>query len=123
MHREVSDESDTPRIGLVLSSGGVRGVYAHTGFMQAIQGLEIPVCASVGSSAGALVGGFIASGTPREHWAATLAGITSRNFWTTDSLLRFIWKLSIVWYSGINPGTCLASRSPCTVVPVIAVRS
>ena len=28
--------SETVRIGIVLSSGGVRGVYAHTGFMQAI---------------------------------------------------------------------------------------
>ncbi|MFV2031346.1 MAG: patatin-like phospholipase family protein [Gammaproteobacteria bacterium] len=95
MLREVSDESEKPRIGVVLSSGGVRGVYAHTGFMQAIQNLEIPVSASTGCSAGALVGGFIASGTSLEDWAANLAGITSRSFWTPDSLPRFIWEMTV----------------------------
>ncbi len=95
MPREKSNGSVTPRIGVVLSSGGVCGVYAHTGFMQAIQGLGIPVSASAGCSAGALVGGFIASGTSLERWAASLAGITSRTFWTPDSLPCFIWKMTV----------------------------
>ncbi|NOZ09651.1 MAG: hypothetical protein GXP09_01185 [Gammaproteobacteria bacterium] len=83
-----------PRIGVVLSSGGVRGVYAHTGFMQAIQNLGITVSASAGCSAGALVGGFIASGTSLERWLETLAGVTSRTFWTPDSLSSFLWKMT-----------------------------
>ena len=91
---EVSNEPAAPRIGVVLSSGGVRGVYAHTGFMQALQGLAIPIAASAGCSAGALIGGFIASGTPLEDWAATLAGMTSRAFWTPDSVARFIWEMT-----------------------------
>ena len=91
---EVSNEPAAPRIGVVLSSGGVRGVYAHTGFMQAMQGLGIPIAASAGCSAGALIGGFIASGTPLEDWAATLAGMTSRDFWTPDSLPRFLWEMT-----------------------------
>lgn len=94
MLREVSYEPGTPRIGVVLSSGGVRGVYAHTGFLQALQRLRIPITASTGCSAGALVGGFMASGTPLEDWVATLAGITSRTFWTPDSVYRFIWKMT-----------------------------
>ncbi len=93
MSGENSNAPATPRIGVVLSSGGVRGVYAHTGFMQAIQDLGIPVSASAGCSAGALVGGFIASGTSLERWTATLAGITRRTFWTPDSLPRFIWEM------------------------------
>ena len=48
MLKEVSNESGTPRIGVVLSSGGVRGVYAHTGFLQALQDLRIPITASAG---------------------------------------------------------------------------
>ena len=80
MLREVSNEPGTPRIGVVLSSGGVRGVYAHTGFMQAIQSLGIPITASAGCSAGALVGGFIASGTPLADWVETLAGMSSHSF-------------------------------------------
>jgi len=86
--------SDSVRIGIVLSSGGVRGVYAHTGFMQAIKNLGIRVDASAGCSAGALVGGFIASGTALESWTRTLAGIDSRAFWTPDSISRFIWEMA-----------------------------
>jgi len=95
MLREASGEAGTPRIGVVLSSGGVRGVYAHTGFLQAIQDLGVPLAAAAGCSAGALVGGFIASGTLLEDWAATLAGITSRSFWTPDSLPRFLWEMTV----------------------------
>ena len=93
MLREVSNEHGTPRIGVVLSSGGVRGVYAHTGFLQALQALGIPVTASAGCSAGALVGGFIASGTPLEDWAKTLDKITSQAFWKPDSTTRFMWEM------------------------------
>jgi predicted acylesterase/phospholipase RssA len=60
--------------------------------MQAIQNLGVPVSASAGCSAGALVGGFMASGTSLEEWAATLAGITSRTFWTPDSVPRVMWE-------------------------------
>jgi len=81
------------RIGVVLSSGGVRGVYAHTGFMQAISHLGIRIDAGAGCSAGALVGGFMASGTSLENWAETLAGIDSRTFWTPDPLPRFVWEM------------------------------
>jgi predicted acylesterase/phospholipase RssA len=94
MLREVADEPGRPRIGVVLSSGGVRGVYAHTGFMQAMQSMGIPITASAGCSAGALIGGFIASGTPLDDWAATLVGMSSRTFWTPDSLYRFIWEMT-----------------------------
>ncbi len=84
----------TVRIGIVLSSGGVRGVYAHTGFMQAIKNLGIRIDASAGCSAGALVGGFMASGTSLENWVETLAGIDRRTFWTPDSIARFIWEMA-----------------------------
>ena len=93
MPSKVPNGHGTFRIGVVLSSGGVRGVYAHTGILQALQRLRIPITASAGCSAGALVGGFIASGTPLEDWAVTLAGVTSRTFWTPDSLPRFLWEM------------------------------
>jgi len=86
--------STSSRIGVVLSSGGVRGVYAHTGFMQTMRKLGISLTAGAGCSAGALVGGFVASGTPLEDWVATLSGITSQTFWTPDSLPRFLWKMT-----------------------------
>lgn len=100
--------SKSPRIGIVLSSGGIRGVYAHTGFMQAIEKLGIPVHASVGCSAGALVGGFLASGTSLESWSKRLENVTSRSFWTPDSLFQFFWQMAAHkgrGYTGISDTT------------------
>jgi len=62
--------------------------------MQAIQRLQIPITASAGCSAGALVGGFAASGTPLQAWVETLKNISSQDFWTPDSLSRFFWKMT-----------------------------
>lgn len=50
-----------PRIGLVLSGGGARGL-AHVGVLQALEELRIPVDAIAGTSMGAVVGGLYASG-------------------------------------------------------------
>lgn len=43
------------RVGLVLSAGGLRGLYAHTGFMQAVQKADIPFDCMAGCSAGAII--------------------------------------------------------------------
>lgn len=69
------------RIGLVLSSGGVRGVYAHTGFLMALEKLGITPDALAGCSAGAVVGGVVASGQPVSAWAEALASVRPRDFW------------------------------------------
>ncbi len=52
-----------PRIGLVLSGGGARGI-AHVGVLKVLEELHIPVDAIAGTSMGALVGGLYASGMP-----------------------------------------------------------
>ena len=52
---------DRPRIGLVLSGGGARGL-AHIGVLQVLEELRVPVDIVVGASFGALVGGAYASG-------------------------------------------------------------
>ena len=51
-----------PRIGLVLSGGGARGV-AHIGILKVLEELRIPVDVIAGTSMGAIVGGFYASGS------------------------------------------------------------
>ncbi len=50
-----------PRIGLVLSGGGARGV-AHVGVLRVLEEMHIPIDAIAGSSMGAVVGGLYASG-------------------------------------------------------------
>lgn len=78
---------DIPRIGVVLSSGGVRGVYAHTGFLMDMENMKINIVAMAGCSAGAVVGGIYASGTPLQEWADALRRIKPKKFWT-PSLLK-----------------------------------
>jgi NTE family protein len=50
-----------PRIGLVLSGGGARGL-AHIGVLKVLSELRIPVDAVAATSMGAIVGGLYASG-------------------------------------------------------------
>ncbi len=50
-----------PRIGLVLSGGGARGV-AHVGVLKILEEQRVPVDVIAGTSMGALVGGLYASG-------------------------------------------------------------
>lgn len=85
----------TARIGVVLSSGGGRGIYAHTGFLLALQSLGIEVSAIAGCSAGAVVGGIAASGADLQLWSDAIASVKTREYWTPDSWLQFIWQLTV----------------------------
>ncbi len=94
----------TTKIGIALSSGSVRGVYAHSGFVLAIKKLGIEVSAITGCSAGAVVGGILASGQNMQSWCEALINIKSSRFWQ-PSWFRLIWSLLIhKWrgYSGIS---------------------
>jgi predicted acylesterase/phospholipase RssA len=87
--------SGAPRIGVVLSSGGARGVYAHTGFLLALEDLGIPISAGAGCSAGAVVGGIAASGANLRAWSETLAHLDPARFWTPDPWPRLAWQLAV----------------------------
>jgi NTE family protein len=50
-----------PRVGLVLSGGGARGI-AHIGVLKVLEEYRVPIDAIVGTSMGAVVGGLYASG-------------------------------------------------------------
>ncbi len=50
-----------PRIGLVLSGGGARGL-AHVGVLKALERMQVPIDVIAGTSMGAIVGGLYASG-------------------------------------------------------------
>ncbi len=87
--------SRSPKIGVVLSSGGGRGVFAHTGFLQALEQMGIKISAITGCSAGALVGGIYASGTDIEQWSNTLADVQTSAYWAPDSWPRFLWNMLV----------------------------
>ena len=83
-----------PRIGYVLSSGGARGVFAHTGFLLALKEIGVPIFAGAGCSAGAVAGGIFASGTDAGDWAEALSNVTREQFWEPDPLWRIFWNMT-----------------------------
>ena len=50
-----------PRVGLVLSGGGARGI-THVGVLKVLEEAQVPVDLIVGTSMGAIIGGLYASG-------------------------------------------------------------
>lgn len=74
------------RTGVVLSSGGVRGVYAHTGFLLALQQMGIKLHAIAGCSVGAIVCGVCASGSNLQDWTRELLSLKRRRFWAPSWL-------------------------------------
>ncbi len=75
-----------PKIGLVLSGGGARGL-AHIGVLRVLEEMQIPVDLIVGTSMGAVVGGAYASGrsvdeletlVKNANWNAILADRPAR---------------------------------------------
>ena len=60
--QSASGSRAAPRIGLVLSGGGARGL-AHVGVLKVLEELRVPVHCVTGTSMGAIVGGAYAAGT------------------------------------------------------------
>jgi NTE family protein len=58
---QAADPPKRPRIGLVLSGGGARGL-AHVGVLKLLERERVPVDVIVGTSMGAIIGGLYAGG-------------------------------------------------------------
>jgi len=63
-----------PRIGLVLSGGGARGL-AHVGVLKALERAHVRIDAIAGTSMGAIVGGLYASGMSADQLESELRRI------------------------------------------------
>ncbi len=63
-----------PRICLVLSGGGARGM-AHIGVLKVLEDLKIPIDCIAGTSMGAIVGGLYASGMTAQQIDATMRSV------------------------------------------------
>ena len=64
---------DRPRIALVLSGGGARGL-AHIGVLKVLESLQVPVDLVVGTSMGAVVGGAYAAGRSPQDLEVLMRG-------------------------------------------------
>jgi NTE family protein len=63
-----------PRICVVLSGGGARGI-AHIGVLKVLQDLKIPIDCIAGTSMGAVVGGLYASGMNAREIESTMRSV------------------------------------------------
>jgi NTE family protein len=70
----VTASEEPPRIGLVLSGGGARGL-AHIGVIRALEERNIKIHAITGTSMGAIVGALYASGKTPDELEAIATGI------------------------------------------------
>jgi NTE family protein len=61
--RAAEDGAQRPRVAIVLSGGGARGL-AHVGVFKALEKLRVPYDCIVGASMGAIAGGSFATGLP-----------------------------------------------------------
>src|ERR1700730_3864995 len=68
------DPAVRPRICLVLSGGGARGM-AHIGVLKVLEDLKIPIDCLAGTSMGAIVGGLYASGMTALEIDATMRSV------------------------------------------------
>jgi len=67
-------DGSRPRIGLVLSGGGARGL-AHVGVLKALEHAHVRIDAIAGTSMGAIVGGLYASGMSADQLETELRNI------------------------------------------------
>ncbi|MFT3664337.1 patatin-like phospholipase family protein [Piscinibacter sp.] len=66
-----AQEAPRPRVGLVLSGGGARGL-AHVGVLKVLERERVPVDVIAGTSMGAIIGGLYASGMSATRLEADL---------------------------------------------------
>jgi NTE family protein len=69
-----AEPATRPRICLVLSGGGARGM-AHIGVLKVLEDLKIPVDCIAGTSMGAIVGGLYASGMTAQQIDASMRSL------------------------------------------------
>jgi NTE family protein len=62
VHAESIPSAERPKVALVLSGGGARGL-AHVGVVKALEQLRVPYDCIAGTSMGAIAGGAFATGT------------------------------------------------------------
>jgi predicted acylesterase/phospholipase RssA len=70
--------------------------------MSALDELEIPVSASCGSSAGAVVGGVLASGTDVRDWADAITHVRTEQYWTPRSFFKLLFSFGFHKGQGIS---------------------
>src|ERR1700753_1056511 len=69
-----ADAATRPRICVVLSGGGARGM-AHIGVLKVLEEMKVPIDCIAGTSMGAVVGGLYASGMTAAQIESTMRSV------------------------------------------------
>jgi NTE family protein len=72
----VAQETQRPKICVVLSGGGARGA-AHVGVLKVLEELRVPIDCITGTSMGSLIGAAYSSGTTIAEMEQILQGIST----------------------------------------------
>lgn len=83
-NKSLRTPSGNPKIGLVLSGGGARGL-AHVGVLRALEKYNIPIDLIVGTSMGSVVGGFYAAGYTADELEEIIRDIDWDNIFSDET--------------------------------------
>jgi len=72
--QDTAPEATRPRVCLVLSGGGARGI-AHVGVLKALEEMHVPIDCVAGTSMGAVIGGLYASGMTASQIDETIRSV------------------------------------------------
>jgi NTE family protein len=106
-----------PKVGLVLSGGGARGV-AHVGVLKVLEELRVPVDFIAGTSMGSLVGGIYASGMSPDEMEKRIKAIDWEDIFRDNPARQDIpWRQKRDDYEGLY-GLELGFRSGKLLLPL-----
>ena len=103
---ETNQEEDRPKIGLVLSGGGAKGM-AHVGVIKAMEQAGLRADYVVGTSMGSVVGGLYALGYSSEELEEIIRGID----WDLFCLIGLVLRISPLKRKSITTATCSSFQS------------
>jgi len=81
------------KTGVVLAGGSLKGNYNHTGFLIALEELGIDIDAIIGTSAGAIIGGYKASGGSLKRLREIFINLKAKNYVDPISSFYIGWKI------------------------------
>ncbi len=94
--RPVQSKSATPKVGVALSGGGLRG-FAHVGVLEALIQHEIPIDMIAGTSAGSIVAALYACGVSPQQMKDIIKGLKLQDFIDLKITLRDLIKHGFRW--------------------------
>jgi NTE family protein len=114
-----------PKIGLVLSGGGARGI-SQIGVLKGLEKYEIPIDLIVGTSMGSVIGGFYAAGYKSQELEDIVSKINWEDLFTDETERenlflaqkretdRYLFKIrfdgwNLQWPTSITPGQKILS--------------